>query len=50
MQNDGKILYLHPQDSRRFRLKRKYFNYYKGLFVISLSFNIILAVALYVKS
>jgi len=45
---DAKILQFRPNSNMLFRLKRRNFSGYQALFYASLSFNIILGVALYV--
>lgn len=41
LNKNGKVIYLQPKSSNLFRIKRNNFNYFKSLFFVSLSFNLL---------
>lgn len=47
--SEGKVLQLPNKTRRYMRVKRNNFNYFKALFLVSLSFNILLSFILMVK-
>lgn len=50
LNNEGKVLYLKSKSYNLFRVRRNTWNYYQTLFIISMSFNVLLFSLLMLKN